>query len=241
MLEIYLTGIKPHSGLTFITGGLSATMQSLGYSTAVYLPVQTGARVKDGYIQAPDMLFIKYMDPNIMTYCSYLYRNKRLSPDVFESEKLYMDKNVIFQDYMNVSSKYECIIVNGQSDLNTMIEKNFNEEELIQAMSTPLVLVASLRNSTLEEILDYLNMVNQKVLNVRGVIINECPLRSLDYDVREIQKIIEGRTGVAVLGILPKLLNIKNLKPEDWIGYILGCTDLESIFNVKIAKLSSTI
>lgn len=240
MLEVFITGIKPDSGVTFITGGIAATMQSLGYSTAVYLPAQTGAKLEKGYVQAPDLMFVKYMDKNISTFCSYLYKSKRLSLEVFKSEKLYMDRNIIYQDYMSVGQNYECMLVNGHSDLNTLIEKNFNEEELIYSMNIPLVLVASLRNSTIDEILDYLNMVSSKPLNLRGIIINECPLRSLDFDVREIQKTIELRTGVSVLGIIPKLSGLK-FKPEDWIEYILGCTDIEALFNIKIAKLNSPV
>lgn len=238
MLEIFLTGIKPDSGVTFITGGLAATMQSLGYSTAVYLPAQTGTMLRNGYIQAPDFLFIKHMDKNIMTYCSYLYKNRTLSLEVFEKEKLYMDRNVIFQDYMAVAQQFECLLVNGHSNMDTPIEKKFTEEELIHAMNIPLVLVASLRNTTIDEILEYLCGMRSKLLNLRGIIINECPIRSLDYDVRDLQKTIELRTGYPVLGIIPRLM-LRGLKPEDWIEYVLACTDIEAIFDIKIEKLSS--
>ncbi len=141
---------------------------------------------------------------------------------------------------MNVANKHECLIVGGQSDLNTLIEPNFNEEELIQSMNIPLVFAASLKNSSIEEILNYLNMVSKKAIKIQGIIINECPFRSLDYDVRQIQKIIETRTGVNVLGILPKIASLDGMKPEDWISYILGCTDVEAIFNVRIAKLRTS-
>lgn len=59
MLQLFITGVKPNSGKTFVTAGLAATMQSLGYTSAVYLPVQTGALERDGYIQAPDLVYIK--------------------------------------------------------------------------------------------------------------------------------------------------------------------------------------
>ena len=49
-------------------------MQSLGYSTGVYMPVQTGAVENNGYIEAPDLVYIKNIDKNIKTYCSYLFR-----------------------------------------------------------------------------------------------------------------------------------------------------------------------
>lgn len=241
MLEIYLTGIKPNSGLTFIAGGIAATMQGLGYSTAVYSPAQTGARMKDGYIQAPDMIFAKYMDSNITTYCSYLYKSKRLNPTVFHAEQLFMDKNVIFQDYMNIVNKHECVIVTGQSDLSTLIETNFNEEELLRTINSPIVMIASMRNSEPEEILEYLQSVKRKGLNLRGIIINECPVRSLKFDVNNLQRLIENHTEIPVLGIIPKIKNLKSLKPEDWIEYIICRTDLEAIFNVRISKLSSSI
>ena len=239
MLEIYLTGIKPNSGVTFIAGGIAATMQGLGYSTAVYTPAQTGARMQNGYIQAPDMTFAKFMDSNITTYCSYLYKSKRLSPDVFHVEQMFMDKNVIFQDYMNIVNKHECVIVTGQSDLSTLIETNFNEEELLRTINSPIVLIASMRNSEPEEILEYFHTVKKKGLNIRGIIINECPVRSLKFDVSNLQKLIENNTKVPVLGIIPKIKNIKILKPEDWIEYIICRTDLEAIFNVRISKLSA--
>jgi len=238
MLEIYVTGIKPQSGTTFISAGIAATMQGLGYSTALYVPVQTGATLKNGYIQAPDMMFAKFMDKNITTYCSYLYKNKKLNPEVFATEKLYMDKNIIFQDYMKILNKYECLIMTGQSDLTSLIETNFNEEEMLRTISTPIVFTASLKNSTMDEIIKYLNINCNKGLNIRGIIINECPARSLDFDVNNIQRIIGENTGFPVLGIIPRIKDLKNLKPEDWIEYIICRTDLEAIFNVKISKLS---
>ena len=67
MLGLFLTGIRPKSGKTFVTAGLAATMQSLGYSTCVYKPVVTGALEKDGYVLAPDLVYVKNADKNITT------------------------------------------------------------------------------------------------------------------------------------------------------------------------------
>lgn len=239
MLEMYLTGIKPHSGLTFITGGIAATMQSLGYSTALYLPVQTGAILKNGKIVAPDLIFMKYMDKNISAYCSYLYKSKRLSPEVFEEEKMFMDTSLILRDYKTVCKHHECIIMNGLSGLETPFNKEVTEEQFLQNTNFPIVLLASLRNSTLQDILDYMINLKPKNLNIRGIILNECPQKSDSYDVRRLQKTIETCTGINVLGIFPKIENINTCRPEDFICYVLGCTDLEALFNVKIAKLNT--
>ena len=56
MLELFVSGSEKYSGKTFITAGLAATMQSLGYSTSVYKPVQTGAIEKNGFIHLNDIL-----------------------------------------------------------------------------------------------------------------------------------------------------------------------------------------
>ena len=237
MLEIYVTGIKPNSGTTLITGGIAAVMQGLGYSTALYIPAQTGTTVKNGYIQAPDIMFTKYMDKNITTYCSYLFKNKKLTPEVFAAEKLYMDKNVLFKDYMNVVNNYECVIVSGQSDFSTIFETNFSEEDFVKTINSPIVLVASMRNSMPEDILSYMDFVKNKGLNIHGIILNECPEVSLDYDVTNLRKTIENNSGIPILGMIQKIDNIEKLKPEDWIEYIICRTDLEAIFNVKISKL----
>lgn len=238
MLEIYLTGIKPKSGTTFISGGIAATMQGLGYSTALYLPAQTGAIYKNGFIHAPDLMFAKYMDKNITTYCSYLFKSKRLKPDVFEKEQMYIDKNVIFQDYMDVVNKYECVIVTGQSDFSTLFETNFSEEDFVKTINSKIVLVASLSNCMPEDILEYIDFVRNKGLNIHGIILNECPEISLDYDVSSLQKMIGQNAEVPVLGMIPKIKDLRTLKSEDWIEYIICRTDLEAIFDVKISKLS---
>ena len=49
MLELYLTGSDDTSDKIFVTAGLTATMQSLGYSCGVYKPVDTGVVEINGF------------------------------------------------------------------------------------------------------------------------------------------------------------------------------------------------
>ena len=94
MLQLFITGVKPNSGKTFITAGLAATMQSLGYSSAVYLPVQTGAVENSGYIQAPDLVYVKNIDENIKTYCSYLLKSTDLPLFAAAAEEVLIEKEI---------------------------------------------------------------------------------------------------------------------------------------------------
>ena len=74
MLNIFITSSEKKSGKTFITAGLAATMKSLGYSTCVYKPIQTNGIEINGFMQSPDLTFVKTIDPYINTHFSYICR-----------------------------------------------------------------------------------------------------------------------------------------------------------------------
>ena len=74
MLKLYISSGNKKDGKTFLTAGLAATMQSLGYSTAVYKPIQTSGIEINGFMQSPDLTFVKSIDPYINTYFTYLFK-----------------------------------------------------------------------------------------------------------------------------------------------------------------------
>ena len=57
MLNLYVTSTNINDGKTFLTAGLAATMQSLGYKTSVYKPIQTGGIDIEGFMQSPILLW----------------------------------------------------------------------------------------------------------------------------------------------------------------------------------------
>ena len=63
MPDLFVTGVDEYSDRIFVTAGLAATMQSLGYSTGVYKPVDIGAVEKNGFIfkQGDTEGFIQYV------------------------------------------------------------------------------------------------------------------------------------------------------------------------------------
>lgn len=239
MLELFVTGAKPRSGKTFITAGLAATMQSLGYSTGVYLPVQTGAVEEDGYMQAPDLVFVKSMDYNIKTWCSYIFTSKNLPCIAAKEEDNLIEKDVILQDFLSISEKYECLMVNGTEGLSTPYGKDFLEEDLVKTLNLPLLLIASPLQSSINDILITLNHAKENNIQVRGVILNNCPFNTGDVNVKSMPRMIEEYSDTRVLGIIPHIENIRNFKPHDLISYVLTGVDIETVFDVRIAKLSS--
>lgn len=220
MLELFVTG----KSKSYITAGLAATMQSLGYATAVYKPVQTGAIEKSGFIQAPDLAVVKFADPFIKTYSTYLFKSDLLPVLAAEKENTAIEKDKILSDYEQI--KHECIITDGTFGLCTPLGENFSEQDLANLLNLPVLLVVSPK----ERVEDILCSINQ-AQNLRGVIINEFPDNSSDMNIKSMPKLIEKYTDTKILGIMPEL------NQEDLIANILTGIDLESVFDIQIAKL----
>lgn len=237
MLELFITGTEHNSGKTFITAGLAATMQSLGYSTSVYKPVQTGAIEKNGFLQAPDLAYIKYVDPYIKTYFTYLLKNRLIPAVGAPDEGIKIEKDNILSDYESIANRYECIITDGTNGLTTPLGREFTEESLIKALNLPLLLVVSPAISSINNVIMMINYAKAKDIVLRGVILNDCPELTYDMDIKAFPRLIEEYTDTKILGIVPHIEDLKTINPNDLITNILTGIDIESVFDVKIAKL----
>ena len=67
---------------------------------------------------------------------------------------------------------------------------------------------------------------------------NDCPFNTNDANIKNLPRMIEEYSDTRVLGIIPHIENIRFFKPQDIISYILAGVDIETVFDVKIAKLS---
>ena len=230
MLEIYVSGIEKNSGKTLVTAGLAATMQSLGYETCVYKPVQTGAIVKDGFAQAPDLAFVKFIDPYIKTYFSYLFQSEDIPLLASEKEDIIIDPDTLYRDYKSIT-EYECIITDGALGLSTPFAKDFLEQNLVKGLEVPVLFVVN--NESVNNIVANINEAALYGVKTRGVVINN----STGHVDKALPRLIESYTNAKVVGIVPYFDNLKNINPNDLISNTLEGIDIESVFDVKIAKL----
>ena len=230
MTSLYITGVEYNSNKIFVTAGLASTMQSLGYSTGVYKPVETGV-VKT----SNDLSVVKFADTFINTYFSYQLE-KNLSPILSAAaEGLVMEKNVILKDFQKIQERDECLIVDGYSSLATPLSKDFLEEDIAKILDLPVIFTVSANNPDISNTLLSVNRANELNLNVRGIIINDYP-ENPNINVKLMPKLIEEYTNTKVLGILPFIK--KGINPEDLITEILNNVDIESVFRLRIAKLN---
>lgn len=237
MINLFVTGTDYGTGKTFISAGLAATMQSLGYSTCVYKPIQTGAVNKNGFVQSPDLLFVKNVDPYVKTYSSYLLKEKADPSIAAEFENILIDKNALNLDFQNITKEHDCTIVDGTGGLAVPLAPGFVTADLIKTFSTPTVLVIKPDLGTVNQTLLTINQAKSSGLNVRGVIINDFPEIGRTSGIKAVPRLIEEYSDAKILGIIPHFQDIQKLNPNDLLTSILNGIDIESVFNVKIAKL----
>lgn len=231
MLELYITGVEQKNNKKFTSTGLAITMQSLGYSTAFYKPVEVGAQVSGGCLQSKDLQFLKQHDLYVKTYFTYLLKEE-ISPILSAAaEKIEIEKTIIMRDFQVIQS--ECLIVDGLWGLATPYGKNFLEEDIVKDLELPLILTVSADNSDLSNALLSINRTKDLNINLRGVVVNNYSETSISKKL--IPRMIEEYTGAKVLGTLPKF--DEDVASSDLIMEILNGVDIESVFNIKIAKL----
>ncbi len=235
MLELFVTGADKNSDKIFITAGLTATMQSLGYSSAVYKPVETGVIEKNGFVQSHDLAFVKFIDPYIKTYYSYLLKDYSTPLIAAAKEGLTIDKDKILADFQKIQDMNECLIVDGISGLTVPLNKDFLEEDMVKILNLPLLLVISALKTPIDNTLLIINHAKERNITFRGVIITDFPENSCDANIKLMPRLIEEYTDVKILGILSQF--DRNINPNDLITEVLNGVDIEAVFNIKIAKL----
>lgn len=235
MLDLYVTGVDENSDKIFVTTGLTATMNCLGYSTGIYKPIETGAVTVSGFVQSPDLDFIRFIDPYIKTYYSYIFKAKASPLLAGASENIIIEKNIILRDYQHIQNINECLVVDGVSGLASPLSKNFLEEDMIKSLDLPLLMVASAQHTSINNIILPINHAKENGINIRGIILSNFPQNCDDINIKLLPRLIEEYTGVKILGILPTFE--KTVNPNDLIAEILNGVDIEGVFQVKIAKL----
>lgn len=237
MLNIFVTGTDINVGKTLITAGLAATMQSLGYPTCVYKPVQTGSIEKNGFMQSLDLAFVKNIDPYIKTFSSYLLKEQATPVISAEAENITIDKNFIKKDYEAIIKEYDCIITESTGGVMTPLAPNFLNSDMIKELDIPALIVVTPQSGTINQTLLTINHLQSKDIKVRGVVINSFPDKTNNIDIKTVPRLIEEYSDTKILGIVRSFDDAKKINPNDLIMDILNGIDIESVFDVKIAKL----
>ncbi len=235
MLNLYITSANKKEGKTFLTAGIAGTMQSLGYSTCVYKPIQTSGIEHNGFMQSPDLTFTKTIDPYIDTHFSYLYKSNLEPLIASELENEPIDIDLINSEYSRLLTMSDCTLLDGDSGLLSPLAPNIQTVDLIKKLQIPVLFVLTPREDSINDTLLSIYAAQEKGVEIRGVIINNIYEDCSKSLLNAIPRVVEEYTNIKILGLIPHLK--QNFSPEDLITIILNGIDIESVFNVKIEKL----
>ena len=239
MLKVFISGLEKQSGKTIIAAGLAATMQSLSYSTTVYKPIQTNASMLHGFKTSPDLTVIKKFDPNISTDSTYVLQGS--APPFVSSyeDKIKIEMNTIYNDYLNADKMSDCLIVEGANSISVPILEHCTEIDIVKTLNLPLILVINTKKTPIERVLTGISYIQSNHCRLLGVILNQYDEDSQNLEEKYYPQILKEFVPVNILGTIPDYDKISTFSPELLIADILNRVDIEQIFGVKIAKLNS--
>ena len=236
-MNIYISSVENGSGKTIITAGIAAVLQSLGYKTGVYKPVQTGAIDKGSYLVSPDLAFIKMVDPHIKTHSTYMMKTAAI-PAIASKEE---NTNIIFDniqnDYEQLDSTTDILFVEANGGLMTPIKNKLFSFNIPQKLNLPILFVITPNENTVNYYLNELNTAKALNLDIAGVIINKFSVYSNDAQTKFFPEIIEKYTDVKILGLIRNFEG-KSISTTTLINEILNGIDLEELLKMKIPKLN---
>ena len=235
MLNLYITSANKGDGKTFVSAGIAATMQSLGYSTCVYKPIQTSGIELKGFMQSPDLTFIKSIDPYINTHFSYLFKTNSEPLIAAEKENEFIDIELINTEYQRIISNTDCVLLDGDNGLLSPIAPSLQTADMIKKLQIPVLFVITPKEDSINDTLLSIYTAQEKGIDIRGVVINNIREGCSKELLTAITRVVEEYSNVSILGLLPHLG--EKIVPEELITSVLNGIDIESIFRVKLEKV----
>ena len=236
-MDIFVTGINEGCGKTLISGGISAVMQSLGYKTGVYKPIQTGALDKGEYLLSPDLSFVNELDSNIITHSTYLLTSLSTPVAASQLENVEIKVEDIQSDYNVLAENTEILITEGNGGLLTPIKDNFYNFHIPLMLKLPVVFVVNPSNDSLNNYLNELNTARKAGLEVIGVIINKFPLYSRNSEITTFPSVLKHYSDAKVLGVIRNFKD-RIIKTDELFTEILNGIDIQEILRMEIPKLN---
>ncbi len=237
MNNILISSIDTGGGKTFISAGVAAVMQSFGYKTGVYKPVQTGASEQGAYLSSPDLKFVKLLDPYIITHSTYMIKEKVSPAVICEERKLDINLEEINTDYNLLSKKTDTLIVESPGALMMPLNKSLFTYHIPQELKLPVAFIVNPSNDSVSHYLNEINTAKTIGIDILGVIINKFPVYSESKEIKSFPNLIEKYSDVKVLGLIRNFKG-KTVNSSTLINEILNGIDLEDLFRMKISKLN---
>ena len=237
-MNIFISSIDNGGGKTVISAGISAVMQSLGYNSGVYKPIQIGAIDKGKYLLSPDLALVKMVDKYITTHSTYMIKGKTIPAISAKEENIDIEIQDIVKDYRILAKKVDTLIVESPNGLMTPLKEDLFTYHIPMALNLPIVFIVNPSTNSINHYFNEINTARTLGLEIAGVIINKFPVYSENPEITTFPKVIEEYCDVKVLGLIRDFKG-KSLPTNILIDEVLNGIDIQELFKMKIPKLST--
>lgn len=205
---IFVTGTDTGVGKTIVAAGIVAALKEKGIDVGVMKPIATG----DKKI-SQDAVFLKKAadadDP--LELINPVCFKEPVAPMVAARlEKRKIDIEKIKCAFQELQKRHDFLVVEGIGGVLVPIKKDYFVADLILDLGLPCVIVARLGLGTINHTLMTIEALGDRGIEIIGIIFNDATGRSSkDKSIATNPRIISEITGLPILGLVPKLKNLK--------------------------------
>ena len=238
-MNIFITSIGAKSGKTVFAAGIAAVMQSLGYEMALYKPIQTGCKYANDKQFAPDLNFVKKIDPNIKTYSTYNFKLNSIPAIAADRERSKFTMEKVVRGYADAQKDNDIVIVEGVGGLMTPVTGRLTIGDIALTLKLPTIIVINVEGDFINRTLTTLKAAELYPLDILGVVLNKYS-PTMQHNIYHTEvKLLEEMIDYDVLGYLPNVdIAGEGINPETLISEALKNINLSRVFNMEIPKLA---
>lgn len=204
---LFITGTDTGVGKTVITGGLAGVLRKNGIKAVAFKPVQTGGIEREGELFSEDALFYRsaaglpYSSRELNPICL----GPSLSPNVAARiSGQVIDPQALAEAYYRLAAENDRVLVEGAGGICVpLVDYHFTMADLARLLGTPLLVVVRPGLGTINHTVLTVRYAQYSGIEVRGIIINGYREEQATMAERTNPAVIEGMTGVPILGIVP--------------------------------------
>ncbi len=204
---VFITGTDTEVGKTVVAAGLAMALKKRGIDVGVMKPAVTGCRTRGDTRISEDVDYLirasaSEDDPDLI--CPYMLRDP-LAPEVAaRREGVRIDTRKIFRAFKKLAEKHEALVVEGAGGLFVPIKKKYFMIDLIEALGSPIVLVARPGLGTINHTVLSCEATRARDIDIAGVVINGYPEKP-SLAERTNPDVIRRYADAPLLGVLPRL------------------------------------
>jgi dethiobiotin synthetase len=209
MAGYFITGTDTDVGKTVVTSLLLSYLKNTGGNVFPYKPIQSGAILEDGKLQAPDVQMYQRVLPQLHTEkaCTYLLK-KASSPHLAaREENVTFDIDGILKNTANLEAHHDLVLVEGAGGVVVPIQDDYCMIDLMKDLKLPVILVGRAGLGTINHTVLSVMALKSAYIPIEGIILNATQTRDETIEKDNIE-VIEQLTGIPVLGIIPRLENL---------------------------------